>query len=57
MRTQKAGKKPKLVIDEVVDGWLKERRKPEDVHGLLKQLTKDVVERAMQAEMTRHLGY
>ena len=57
MRTQKATKKPKLVSDEVVYGWLKERRKPEDVHGLLKQLTKAVVERAMQAEMTRHLGY
>jgi putative transposase len=25
--------------------------------GLLKQLTKAVLERAMQAELTRHLGY
>ena len=41
----------------MVDGWLKERPNPEDVHGLLKQLTKAVVERAMQAEMTSHLGY
>ena len=57
MRTKKAIKKPKLVSDEVVDSWLKERPEPEDVHGLLKQLTKAVVERAMQAEMTRHLGY
>jgi hypothetical protein len=35
-------------------------KKPEDIigeHGLLKQLTKALLERAMQAEMTDHLGY
>jgi putative transposase len=47
----------KSVNDEVIDGLLEEGRKREDVHALLKQLTKMVVERAMQAEMTEHLGY
>ncbi|MDP9169254.1 MAG: IS256 family transposase [Acidobacteriota bacterium] len=50
-------KAAKVVSDELIDEWLKEGRKPEDVHGLLKQITKAVVERAMQGEMTRHLGY
>ena len=45
------------VTDEQIDGWLKLGRKPEDVNGLLKQFTKRVVERAMQAEMAEHLGY
>jgi len=45
------------VTDEQIDGWLKAGRKPEDVNGLLKQFTKRVVERAMQAEMAEHLGY
>ncbi len=45
------------VSDELIDEWLKQGRKPEDVHGLLKQLTKLVVERAMQGEMAEHLGY
>jgi putative transposase len=34
--------------------------RPEDIAGetgLLKQLTKALLERAMQAEMTNHLGY
>lgn len=47
----------KSVSDELIDGLLEEGRKREDVHALLKQLTKMVVERAMQAEMTEHLGY
>ena len=45
------------VSDELIDAWLKQGRKPEDVHGLLRQLTKLVVERAMQGEMAEHLGY
>jgi len=45
------------VSDELIDAWLKQGRKPEDVNGLLKQLTKRVVERAMQGEMAEHLGY
>ena len=47
----------KPVSDELIDQWLKEGRKPEDVNDLLKQMTKAVLERAMQGEMTEHLGY
>ena len=50
-------KQEKPVSDELIDELLKQGRKPEDVHALLKQLTKAVVERAMQAEMKEHLGY
>ncbi|MBN2546967.1 MAG: IS256 family transposase [Spirochaetes bacterium] len=45
---------------EIIDELLKNYSKPEDItgeNGLLKQLTKAVVERAMQAEITNHLGY
>jgi len=47
----------KPVSDELIDEWLKQGRKPEDVKGLLQQITKAVLERAMQGEMTHHLGY
>jgi putative transposase len=50
-------KKERPVSDELIDELLKKGRKPEDVHALLKHLTKAVVERAMQAEMKEHLGY
>src|SRR5450432_348273 len=53
----KKTKQPAPVSDELIDAWLKQGRKPEDVHGLLRQLTKLVVERAMQGEMAEHLGY
>jgi len=53
----KREKAVKPVSDELIDQWLKEGRKPEDVNDLLKQITKAVLERAMQAEMTEHLGY
>ena len=43
--------------DALIDEWLKQGRKPEDVQGLLRQITKQVVERAMQGEMAEHLGY
>ena len=45
---------------EVLDKLLADYRKPEDIigeNGLLKQLTKALVERAMDAELTTHLGY
>lgn len=54
MRREKANKP---VSDELIDQWLKDGRKPEDVNDLLKQITKAVLERAMQAEMSEHLGY
>jgi len=44
------------LIDELLKGY----RKPEDIigeNGLLKQLTKALLERAMNAELTHHLGY
>lgn len=46
--------------DELLDQLMKNYKKPEDLigeNGLLKQLTKALVERAMTAEMTAHLGY
>lgn len=45
------------VSDELIDEWLKQGRKPEDVQGLLRQFTKQVVEWAMQGEMAEHLRY
>ena len=45
---------------ELVDRLLGEYRKPEDLigeNGLLKQLTKALVERALAAEIPTHLGY
>jgi putative transposase len=44
----------------LIDQLLGEYQKPEDLigeNGLLKQLTKVLVERALQAELTTHLGY
>src|SRR5271170_1533889 len=50
-----------MAIDlNLIDKLLSDYKKPEDIigeHGLLKQLTKALLERAMQAEMTAHLGY
>jgi putative transposase len=47
-------------VDELLDALMKDYKKPEELigeGGLLKQLTKRIMERAMQAEMTDHLGY
>ena len=50
-----------MAIDhKLIDSILKDYKKPEDIigeNGLLKQLTKALLERAMQAEMVEHLGY
>jgi putative transposase len=50
-----------MAIDkELIDKLLAKYEKPEDIigeNGLLKQLTKALVERALQAELTTHLGY
>jgi len=46
--------------DELIDELLKECNSPEDIlgeGGLLKELTKSLVERALEGEMTDHLGY
>ena len=45
---------------EVIDKLLAGYKKPEQIigeNGLLKQLTKALLERAMNAELTEHLGY
>lgn len=45
---------------ELLDTLMQDYKNPEDLigeTGLLKQLTKQLLERAMQAEMTDHLGY
>jgi len=45
---------------ELVEELLKDYKKPEDMlgeNGLLKQLTQALVERALGAELTHHLGY
>jgi len=45
---------------DVLDALMRDYKNPEDLigeTGLLKQLTKQLLERAMQAEMTDHLGY
>jgi putative transposase len=53
----KRQKQEHLINEDLIDRWLKDGRKPEDVDNLLKQITKAVMERAMQGEMTEHLGY
>jgi putative transposase len=53
----KKEKAEKAVSDEFIDRLLENGRKPEDIQNLLKQLSKAVLERAMQAEMKEHLGY
>lgn len=48
------------INNELIDQLLKDYKSPEDIlgeNGLLKQFTKAVLERAMQAELTHHLGY
>jgi putative transposase len=48
------------INDALLDQLLKDYQKPEDIlgeNGLLKQLTKAVLERALRAELTHHLGY
>lgn len=50
----------KPIRPELLDELLGEYRSPEDLigeSGLLKELTRALVNRAMQAEMTEHLGY
>ena len=46
--------------DALIDELLKECQDPKDIlgqNGLLKQLTKQLVERTLQGELTDHLGY
>lgn len=48
------------IEDEIINNLLKDYKEPEDLigeNGLLKELTKRLLERAMSAEMTEHVGY
>ena len=48
------------VSDQLIDQLLADFKSPEDLlgeQGLLKQLTKKLAERALEAEMEQHLGY
>lgn len=48
------------ITPEVLDQILKDYEKPEDLlsdNGLLQQLTKALLERALNGELTHHLGY
>src|SRR6266403_6233910 len=50
-----------MAIDKgLIDQLLTDYKKPEDIigeNGLLKELTKAILERALEAELTDHLGY
>jgi putative transposase len=51
---------PMTIPKDLLDALMKDYKNPEDLigeTGLLKQLTKQLLERAMQAEMSEHLGY
>ncbi|MFL6212932.1 MAG: transposase, partial [Blastocatellia bacterium] len=48
------------ITPELLDELLKDYSKPDDLlgqDGLLQQLTKALVERALNGELTHHLGY
>jgi len=50
----------KTIDKELIDNLLKDYKKPADLigeNGLLKELTKQLLERAMAAELTEHVGY
>jgi putative transposase len=52
--------KRKVVQPDLIDLLLADYKKPEDLigeNGILKQLTKAIVERALQAELAAHLGH
>ena len=58
METQKPTEKE--LLDRLLDQLVKDYKKPEDIlgeQGLLKRLSKAVLERALGAELTDHLGY
>jgi len=51
---------PMAIENDLLDKLLADYKKPEDIigeNGLLKQLTKALLERAMNAELSAHLGF
>jgi putative transposase len=60
--TKKKGLKEGIMAinDHLIDELLSDYEKPEDLlgeHGILKDLTKRLLERALEGEMSAHLGY
>jgi transposase-like protein len=54
------GGKTGPIDHKLIDNLLTDYKTPEEIlgeNGLLKELTRAVLERAMQAEMSEHLGY
>jgi transposase-like protein len=50
----------KRIPSELIDELLKSYKDPEEItgsNGLLKQLTKAIIERALESELTHELGY
>jgi len=48
------------IRDEILEEILKEYKNPEDLigkDGILNDLTKRLIEKAMESELTHHLGY
>ena len=55
---EKTGGEERISIkEELLDEILKEYRGPQDFEAIFKQFKKAVVERALGAELTQHLGY
>ena len=53
-------KRTSSLNNQLIDDLIKDCKRPEDIlgeGGLLKQLTKAILERALEGEMTEHLGY
>ncbi len=53
-------KEPMAIDKKLIDQLLADYKKPEDIigeNGLLKELTKAILERALQAELSDHLGF
>lgn len=60
MAIEKRTREERRIGDDLIDNLLKDYREPEDLigeNGLLKELTKRLLERVMSAEMTEHVGY
>jgi putative transposase len=60
MSIKENGWKSEKIRTELIDELLKDYQKPEDIigeNGLLRRFVKAVLERAMNAELTHHLGY
>ena len=60
MTSKKKKSTGSILPDAIVDQLLENYNSPEDLtgpDGILKQLTKRLIERAMEVELTHHLGY